>query len=174
MSVPDDQSDGCYLGRLRRAPVTRPRDSEHGPEDGKLTRRTNGSRDQRARDMDDEYGPVVAAYTRAEFIRSGDLIEIPPKMASDAGFEVPLLITAGAREEFVGGTDGGEDERLSTVLSAVAGAVAQAPANEVCFVVPAEDLPATQASTGADRLLAITEPGDTGELVMTLMLPTEM
>ncbi|MEW1760526.1 DUF6573 family protein [Streptomyces cyaneofuscatus] len=124
--------------------------------------------------MDDEYGPVVASHTRAEFIQSGDLIEIPPKMASDAGINVPLLITAGAQKEFVAGTDAGEDERLSRVLSAVARAVAQAPANEVCFVVPAEDLPATQASTGADRLLAITEPGDSGEPVMTLMLPHEM
>ena len=120
--------------------------------------------------MDDEYGPVVASFTRAEFIQSGDLIEIPPKMASDAGFTVPLLITAGAQEEFVADAD----DRLSAVLAAVARAVAQAPANEVCFVVPAEDLPATQASTGADRLLAITEPGDRGEPVMTLMLAHEM
>lgn len=125
-------------------------------------------------DMDDQYGPVVVSYTRAEFIEDGALIEIPPKLASDAGFEVPLLITAGAQGEFVAGTDGGEDERLRTVLSAVARAVARAPANEVCFVVPAEDLPTTQASTGVDRLLAITEPGDTGEPVMTLMLPHEM
>ncbi|MFG2211022.1 DUF6573 family protein [Streptomyces sp. NPDC048638] len=123
---------------------------------------------------DDEYGPVVASYTRAEFIQSGTLIEIPPKTASDAGFGIPLLITAGAQEEFVAGTDDGEDERLRTVLSAVARAVAKAPDNEVCFVVSAEDLPAAQASTGADRLLAITEPGDTGEPVMTLMLPHEM
>ncbi|WP_328973411.1 DUF6573 family protein [Streptomyces sp. NBC_00239] len=124
--------------------------------------------------MDDQYGPVVASYTRAEFIQSGDLIEIAPKIATDAGFEVRLLITAGAQGEFVAGPDGGEDERLHTVLSAVARAVARAPESEVCFVVPAEDLPATQASTGADRLLAITEPGDTGEPVMTLMLPHEM
>jgi hypothetical protein len=52
--------------------------------------------------------------------------------------------------------------------------VEQAPANEVCFAVPAQELPSGKASTGADRLLAIAEPGDTGEPVMTLMLPHEM
>ncbi|MBQ0888641.1 hypothetical protein KBZ94_27600 [Streptomyces sp. RM72] len=124
--------------------------------------------------MDDEYGPVVASWTRAESLQSGDLIEIPSKVASDAGFKGSVLITAGAQEEFVAGTHAGEDERLSTVLSAVARAVAQAPPNEVCFVVPAEALPSTPASTGADRLLAITEPGDRGEPVMTLMLAHEM
>ncbi|MEU0837311.1 DUF6573 family protein [Streptomyces sp. NPDC005969] len=124
--------------------------------------------------MDDKYGPEVAAYTRADAIGDGIFIEIPPATASAAGIKMPLGITAGARQEFVAGNDGGEDGRLRTVLSAVARAVDQAPANEVCFVVPAGELPSGQAPTGADRLIAITEPGDTGEPGMTLMLPHEM
>ncbi|GAA2766676.1 hypothetical protein GCM10010103_57170 [Streptomyces paradoxus] len=50
----------------------------------------------------------------------------------------------------------------------------QAPADEVCFVVPEEALPAGRASTDADRLLAVVGPGGTRELLTTLMLPTDM
>lgn len=119
-------------------------------------------------------GPVVASYTRAEAFEDGTFIQIPPAAGSTAGIEMPLIITAGARREFVAGDDGGEEGRLHAVLSAVARAIELSPVNEVCFVVPAEDLPSGQAPTGADRLIAITEPGDTGEPVMALMLPDEM
>ncbi|MGW3600355.1 DUF6573 family protein [Streptomyces sp. NPDC005167] len=124
--------------------------------------------------MDDEYGPVVAVYTRADALENGAFIEIPPAAASAAGIEMPAAITAGAWQEFVAGIEGDEDGRLRTVLSAVARAVEQAPANEVCFVVPAEELPTGQAPTGADRLLACTEPGETGEPVIILMLAHEL
>jgi hypothetical protein len=87
--------------------------------------------------MDDEYGPLVASYTRAEGFEDGTFIEIPRVAASAAGIEMPMIVTAGARQEFVAGNDGDEDGRLRSVLSAVAQAVEQAPANEVCFVVPA-------------------------------------
>ncbi|MFE7766166.1 DUF6573 family protein [Streptomyces griseoruber] len=124
--------------------------------------------------MDDEYGPEVFSYTRAEAFEDGTFIEVPPAAASAAGIEMPLIITAGARQEFVAGNDGGEAGRLGTVLSAVARAVEASPADEICFVVPAGELPSGQEPTGADRLIAITEPGDSGEPVMTLMLPDEM
>lgn len=88
--------------------------------------------------------------------------------------KIPLIITADARKEFVTGSDGDDDGRLRTVLSAAARAIEQSPANEVCFVVPAEELPSGQETTGADRLIAISEPGDTGELILTLMLSHEM
>ncbi|WP_329020776.1 DUF6573 family protein [Streptomyces sp. NBC_01601] len=124
--------------------------------------------------MDDEYGPVVASFTRAEAFEDGTFIEVSAATASAAGIEMPLIITAGARREFVAGDDGDEDGRLRLVLSAVARAIERAPADEVCFVVPAGELPSGEAPTGADQLIAITEPGDTGELVLTLMLPHEM
>ncbi|WP_372412802.1 DUF6573 family protein [Streptomyces luteireticuli] len=124
--------------------------------------------------MDDEYGPVVAAYTRAEAFEDGTFVEISPVTASAVGIEMPLAITAGARREFVVGDDGDEGERLQVVLSAVARAVEQAPTNEVCFVVPASELPSGQALAGADRLIACIEPDSTGGPVMTVMLPHEM
>ncbi|GHE51496.1 hypothetical protein [Streptomyces capitiformicae] len=124
--------------------------------------------------MDDEFGPVVASYTWEEAFEDGAFISIPPAAATAAGIEMPLAITAGARREFVEGGDGDEDDRLRTVLSAVARAVKRGPDNEVCFVVPAEELPSGQASTGADELLAITQPADSGGLILTLMLPDEM
>ncbi|MEY9490865.1 hypothetical protein RKD26_006659 [Streptomyces calvus] len=58
--------------------------------------------------------------------------------------------------------------------AAVATGAAQAPADEVCFVVAPEALPASQASTDADRLLAVIGPDNTGELLLTSMLPTDM
>ncbi|WP_179201834.1 hypothetical protein [Streptomyces caniscabiei] len=42
---------------------------------------------------------------------------------------------------------GGEDARLDTALSAVTQAIKQSPANEVCYVAPAEDLPSGQTPT---------------------------
>ncbi|MER5201093.1 hypothetical protein ACWD3J_46950 [Streptomyces sp. NPDC002755] len=125
--------------------------------------------------MDDDYGPEVFSYTREEAYANGTFIKIPPEAGSAAGIAMPLIITADARRAFVAGDDSGEDGRLHAVLSAVARAIEQSPTNEVCFVVPAEDLPSGQASTGEeDRLIAITEPGDTGAPVLTLMLSHEM
>ncbi|MFE2639542.1 DUF6573 family protein [Streptomyces scopuliridis] len=124
--------------------------------------------------MDDERGPVVAAYTRAEAFEDGTFIEIPRVVASAAEIGMPLIITAGARQEFVAGDDGEDDRRLQVVLSAVARAMEQAPEHEVCFVVPAGELPSGQAPTSVDRLIAITEPGGTGDSFLTLMLPHEM
>ncbi|MFK0112583.1 hypothetical protein [Streptomyces sp. NPDC091217] len=125
-------------------------------------------------DLNDVYGPEVASFTRAEFIADGTFIQVPPEASSAAGIEMPLIITADARREFVAGDDGGEDGRLHAVLSAVAQAIKQSPVDEVCYVVPAEDLPSGQAPTGEDQLIAITEPGDTGKPVLTLMLSHEM
>lgn len=56
----------------------------------------------------------------------------------------------------------------------MAAAARQAPADEVCLVVPAKALPAGRASTDADRLPAVVGSGGTPELLMTLMLPTDM
>lgn len=124
---------------------------------------------------EEDYGPVVFSYTREEAYSDGTFIKIPPAAGGAAGVEMPLIMTASARKEFVAGTDGDDDGRLRTVLSAVARAVQQEPdPDEVCFVVPAEELPSGQGATGADRLIAITEPGDTGKPILTLMLPTEM
>lgn len=123
---------------------------------------------------EEDYGPLVASYTREEAYADGTFIKIPPAAGAAAGITMPLIITADARNEFVAGTDGDDGGRLQTVLAAVAKAIEQSPANEVCFVVPAGELPSGRETTGADRLIAITEPGDAGELILTLMLPTEM
>ncbi|MEU3201420.1 DUF6573 family protein [Streptomyces sp. NPDC006996] len=125
-------------------------------------------------DMDEVYGPVVGAFTQAEFIADGTFVQVPPEAGSAAGIDMPLIITAAARRELVAGDDGGEDVRLHTVLSTVAQAIKQSPANEVCYVVPARDLPSGEAATGEDQLIAISGPGDTGEPVLTLMLSNEM
>ncbi|MFJ8787017.1 hypothetical protein [Streptomyces sp. NPDC102476] len=117
---------------------------------------------------------MVYSYTREEAFEDGALIEVPPGAAAAVGIEIRLIITAGARREFVTGDDAGEAGRLQTVLSAVARAVKASPADEICFVVPAGELPSGQKSTGADQLIAIMEPGESGEPVMTLMTPDEM
>ncbi|MEU9412340.1 hypothetical protein AB0E08_42530 [Streptomyces sp. NPDC048281] len=125
-------------------------------------------------DLDDIYGPEVASFTQAQFLADGTFLQVPPEAGAAAGITTPLIITADARREFVAGDDGGEDDRLHAVLCAVARAIEQSPADEVCYVVPAEDLPSGQAPTGEDQLIAITAPGDTGAPVLTLMLSREM
>ncbi|MFF3159761.1 hypothetical protein [Streptomyces sp. NPDC057910] len=82
--------------------------------------------------MDDEYGPVVASYTRAEAFESGVFVAVSPAAASAAGLGMPVAITAGVRQEFVAGNDGDDDGRLQKVLSTVARAIQQAPGDEVC------------------------------------------
>ncbi|MGK3943330.1 hypothetical protein ABK046_33435 [Streptomyces caeruleatus] len=123
--------------------------------------------------MDDQLGPVVYSYTREEAFEDSALIEVPPGAAAAAGIEIQLIITAGARREFVAGDDDGEAGRLQRVLSAVARAVKASPVDEICFVVPAGELPSGQEPTGADQPIAIVEPGESGEPVMTLMTPDE-
>lgn len=59
------------------------------------------------------------------------------------------------------------------MLAAVAKAIEQSPANEVCFVALAGEVPSGQEATGAEQLIAITEPG-AGGLILTLMLSHEM
>jgi hypothetical protein len=78
--------------------------------------------------MEDELGPLDYSYTRDEAFEDDALIKVPSGAAAAAGFEIPLIITAGVRQEFVAGDDGGETERLRTVLSAVARAVDAMPA----------------------------------------------
>ncbi|MET8608900.1 DUF6573 family protein [Streptomyces rubiginosohelvolus] len=117
-------------------------------------------------------GPVVGGISRQDAFADGQFIVVPPRAAAAAGIAVPTAITAGAHRAFVAGA--GEDDRLQQVLDAVAASIRRGPADEVCFVVEAEDLPEGRTTAGADRLLAITEPGDTGEDVLTLMLPDEM
>ncbi|MFM9584155.1 hypothetical protein [Streptomyces caniscabiei] len=123
---------------------------------------------------DEDYGPLAFVLTREEAYADGTFIKIPPAAGAAAGIKMPLIITADAHKEFVAGADGGDDGRLRTVLEAVAQAIEQSPANEVCFVVPAGDLPSGQETADADQLIAITEPGETGDLILTLMLSHEM
>jgi hypothetical protein len=125
-------------------------------------------------DVDDGYGPEVFSYTGAEAFDDGTFIQVPHEAGSAAGIEMPLITTADARREFVTGDDSAEEGRLHALRSAVARAIEQSPADEVCYVVPAEDLPSGQAPAGEDQLIAITAPGDTGGPVLTLMLPHKM
>jgi len=112
-----------------------------------VRRSASGSRENGACGTDDEYGPVSASYTRAEAFQDGSLIQIPPEAASAAGIAMSVVITAGARQQFMGANGAHQEERLWTVRSAVARAVEQAPADEVCFVVPAGELPSGQGPT---------------------------
>jgi len=43
--------------------------------------------------MEDVFGPVIHAYTRAQALADGVLIDVS-KMAAEAGFRVPVAITA--------------------------------------------------------------------------------
>ncbi|MFJ9893458.1 hypothetical protein ACIQPR_09000 [Streptomyces sp. NPDC091280] len=124
---------------------------------------------------DEDYGPLVFVRTREESYADGSFIKVPPVAGAAVGIKMPTIIAADAHKEFVAGNEGDDGRQLRTVLAAVARAIAQSPANEVCFVVPAGELPSGQETTGEeDQLIAITEPRGPGEPILTLMLSREM
>lgn len=78
---------------------------------------------------------MVAAYIHEDAVTDGTFIKIAPETARAASFQMPLIITAAARREFVAGSDSGEDERLGRALSRVQGADlsrAHNPPNQFC------------------------------------------
>ena len=130
--------------------------------------------------------PVVHRYTRADAIRDGLLIDVT-ETAREAGFKIPVAITAGVQEECVRWTEEDarrrprmpqdEDGRLWDVLWMAAcrsreiarsGRHASSTLFQV-IVVP-------RPGHGRRRLRTlklVIGPGDAGEAVATIMLPDE-
>lgn len=128
--------------------------------------------------MSDPFGDLIYSYTRKQAIEDGVLIDVT-ETAKNAGFAVPVALTAGAWSEAVSTENkeprycgcGSETGRLMDVLSMLRFSIlmaeqGQRQVNYSVFVT----------GSGKARkvnLKAIIGPGDSGEPVMTIMLPHE-
>ena len=120
------------------------------------------------------FGPVISAYSRAQAIEDGVLVDVS-EMAREAGISVPTAVTAAVWAEFVKVPDGveGQDERgrLWDILNMFSWAARRgAKSDTVLF-----DVLVRNDNTAARpiALKAICGPGDTAEPVMTIMRPYE-
>lgn len=135
--------------------------------------------------MSDEsmFGPVIYAYTRAQAIDDGVLVEVPEIASRGAGFKVPMAMTASAWGSTVGfGTDLAELlAKATAVLSAAMMEYRQSEhrarmglgepvGDRLAFAYDAE-----REEGGVDvvHLVMVIGPGDNAEPVGTVMLPGE-
>ena len=130
-------------------------------------------------DMHSFFGEVISTYSRAQAIEDGVLVDVTA-MAREAGFKIPVVLTAAAWAEAVAVGDKaqefGQSEagRLWDVLF-VAGTAARvaakmSDASQITCRVSVADGP------GATRevvLVVHCGPGDNAEPVITIMLPNE-
>lgn len=118
---------------------------------------------------------LIFAYSRAQALEDGVLAEVPAKLAREAGFTVHVALTAGARGAAVAVPPhlrGLQDEtgRLWDVLTVLRRAIAAAPdGDRVDFQVYVYD----GVGHRPVGLYALIGPGDDGDPVITVMLPTE-
>ena len=129
------------------------------------------------------WGEPIASYTRAQAIKDGVLVDVT-SVAREAGFRIPVALTAAAWAACVAMPPGAEDQaegpgeagRCWTALMELWFAIQSGPdgVTELVFGVPVRSC---GGAVGADeavvRLRAVCGPGDAGEPVLTIMLPGE-
>ena len=120
---------------------------------------------------------VIFSYTRAQAIADGVLIDAT-ELAKQAGFRMPVAVTAGVWAECVAVPDGvaGQDEtgRLWDVLSLLHFAIARQKGDgeRVDFAVHVRN-DNREGDPPLVHLYALCGPGDDAEPVITVMLPSE-
>jgi hypothetical protein len=122
------------------------------------------------------YGELIYAYTRAQAIDDGMLIEVPAELADQAGIVVPVALSAGAWSEAVAVPPhlaGIQDVtgRLWDVLTVLATRIRRMRGG--CDRVDFEVYVYDGARHRKTPLYAQIGPGDDGGAVMTVMLPGE-
>ena len=122
-----------------------------------------------------ENADVISSYSRAQAIEDGVLVEVT-ETARRAGFRFPVAVTAGVWAEYVSVPPGvacqDEAGRLWDVVWMTRCAIARAPDGADSVVVRLH----VRNDDGAARLVtlrAVVGPGDSGEPVITVMLPHE-
>ncbi len=129
---------------------------------------------------------VISAYTRAQALEDGVLVEVPWETAQEAGLRWTLALTAAAWADTVAWDEQtealkpiatGQDEagRLWDVLTMVAYALRRSPAGADRATVEVMRVPAQGRALRPQlvRLQLVAGPGDVGEPVLTLMLSGE-
>jgi hypothetical protein len=139
--------------------------------------------------MDEVFGDVIYAYTRAQAIEDGVLVEVEAKFAEEAGFRLPVALTSAAYEKAValpegrpqiipgGGFDtvGANGQsvrgRLWDVLNVARFAICGAPqgADRASFSVSV----AREQGSETVRMYVHVGPGDDGSPVLTILLEGE-
>jgi hypothetical protein len=123
---------------------------------------------------DEIFGPVIYAYTRAQAIEDGVLVDVS-KMAKEAGIKHPIALTAAVWADYVVVPEGVEaqDEqgRLWDILYMFHLAAKRAAGESTMFF----DLLVRNENTAPKlvTLKAICGPGDTLDPVLTILLPDE-
>jgi hypothetical protein len=123
---------------------------------------------------DELFGSVIYAYTRAQAIEDGVLVDVS-KMAKEAGIKYPTALTAAVWADYVVVPEGVEaqDEqgRLWDILYMFHLAAKRAAGEDTMFF----DLLVRNDNTVPKlvTLKAICGPGDTLDPVLTILLPDE-
>ncbi len=128
------------------------------------------------------FGEVIYRYTRAQALEDGVLVDVS-NTAREAGFRWPVALSCAAWEECVAWSD--EDSlrqtdqdpagRLWDVLWMAYVAIRQAPAggSELQFKLYCVPRGGKATKARLTTLKLVCGPGDEGEPVVTIMLPTE-
>ena len=139
----------------------------------------NTSNDQSAESF---FGGIISAYTRAQAIEDGVLIDIS-STAKEAGFEWPVAMTAGAWADCVAWSDTDsqaqvyqdQSGRLWDVIFMAFQAISLSRETGDRLLFRLYRVPRDGHSTDAEltTLKLIVGPGDSGEPVITILLPNE-
>jgi hypothetical protein len=147
----------------------------------------DGSRLEVLTSMEELFGPPIDVYTRADMIADGSLVPVPEGIAREAGFTVPVALTAATWADCVAWCDAyaertgaiqDQDGRLWDVLTMTRAAARRAPNGSSrtlvqLHVVP-NDAPFTdETDPPLVELVAVIGPGDDCGPVMTIMRPLE-
>lgn len=131
-------------------------------------------------DLQDLFGEVISAYTRAQAIADGVLIDVTAE-ANDAGFKVPVALTAAVWADVVAWSaedsarqiQQDERGRLNDLLWAAATLARQHTGNRMPF----QHHRVPRGRNGVCRtpiaLVMTIGPGDNAEPVVTLRFPSD-
>ena len=128
------------------------------------------------------FGKVISTYTRAQAIEDGVLID-PGSMAQEAGFKWPVALTANAWADCVAWNDDDNQQqvhqdqsgRLWDVVYMASHAIRTRKDSGDRLMFQFYRVPHDGCSTEAVlvTLKLIVGPGDSGEPVITILLPNE-
>jgi len=128
------------------------------------------------------FGDIISTYTRAQAIEDGVLIDIS-STAKEAGFEWPVAMTAGAWADCVAWSDTDsqaqvyqdQSGRLWDVIFMAFQAISLSRETGDRLLFRLYRVPRDGHSTDAEltTLKLIVGPGDSGEPVITILLPNE-
>jgi hypothetical protein len=124
------------------------------------------------------------AYSRADAIRDGDLVEAPASMCHEAGLTCPVALTRAAWDDCVfwneattrrKGIPQDQDGRLWDVLWMTRAAIRRSGRDLSEVVVELYRVPRDGRGVEPRRtfLTAVAGPGDDGEMTITIALPDE-